>query len=249
MASRRDFIKISALGLGAATLSGSVAKATTKGVFGTDKLNKLMTTRTATYCEVCFWKCAGWAYTDGAGKIKKIIGNADDPHCNGRFCPRGTGGVGMYNDEDRLKTPLIRVKDENGNQTFREASWDEAFDVIAKGMQKIAKEHGPECMALFSHGSGGKFWGHLLKAYGSKNISAPSYAQCRGPREVAWIGTFGEGLGSPEPTDIRDTKCLVLIGSHLGENMHNGQVQEMSDAIDKGATIITVDPRFFYRCG
>jgi thiosulfate reductase/polysulfide reductase chain A len=26
--------------------------------------------------------------------------------------------------------------------------------------------------------------------------------------------------------------------------MHNGQVQEMSDAIDKGATIITVDPRF-----
>jgi thiosulfate reductase/polysulfide reductase chain A len=26
--------------------------------------------------------------------------------------------------------------------------------------------------------------------------------------------------------------------------MHNGQVQEMSDAIDKGATIITVDPRY-----
>lgn len=244
MTSRRDFIKISALGLGAATVGGSAAKAATKGIFGTDKLNKLMTTRTPTYCEVCFWKCAGWTYTDGAGKIKKIIGNSDDPHCNGRFCPRGTGGVGMYHDEDRLKTPLIRVKDENGNQTFREASWDEAFDVIAKGMQKIAKEHGPECMALFSHGSGGKFWGHLLQAYGSKNISAPSYAQCRGPREVAWIGTFGEGLGSPEPTDIRDTKCLVLIGSHLGENMHNGQVQEMSDAIDKGATIITVDPRF-----
>jgi thiosulfate reductase/polysulfide reductase chain A len=49
---------------------------------------------------------------------------------------------------------------------------------------------------------------------------------------------------SPEITDLRDTKCLVLIGSHIGENMHNGQVQEMSDAIDKGASIITVDPRF-----
>jgi thiosulfate reductase/polysulfide reductase chain A len=36
---------------------------------------------------------------------------------------------------------------------------------------------------------------------------------------------------------------LVLIGSHIGENMHNSQVQEMSDAIDNGATIITVDPR------
>ena len=49
---------------------------------------------------------------------------------------------------------------------------------------------------------------------------------------------------SPERTDIRDTRCLVLIGSHIGENMHNGQVQEMSDAIDKGASIITVDPRY-----
>ncbi len=57
------------------------------------------------------------------------------------------------------------------------------------------------------------------------------------------------GLDSPETTDIRDTKCLVLIGSHIGENMHNGQVQEMSDAIDKGATIITVDPRFSTAAG
>jgi thiosulfate reductase/polysulfide reductase chain A len=31
--------------------------------------------------------------------------------------------------------------------------------------------------------------------------------------------------------------------------MHNGQVQEMSDAIDKGATIITVDPRFSVAAG
>jgi thiosulfate reductase/polysulfide reductase chain A len=61
---------------------------------------------------------------------------------------------------------------------------------------------------------------------------------------VAFQTTFGEGVGSPERIDIRDTRCLVLIGSHLGENMHNGQVQEMSDAIDKGAAIITVDPRY-----
>ena len=84
----------------------------------------------------------------------------------------------------------------------------------------------------------------MFKAYGSTNITAPSYAQCRGPREVGFAATFGAGVGSPEPTDIRDTKCLVLIGSHLGENMHNSQVQEMSDAIDKGVSIITVDPRF-----
>ena len=40
--------------------------------------------------------------------------------------PRGTGGVGMYYDNDRLKNPLIRV-DERGEQSFKEVSWDEAF--------------------------------------------------------------------------------------------------------------------------
>lgn len=199
--------------------------------------------RTPTYCEVCFWQCAGWVYKNDSGEIQKITGNDDDPHCNGRFCPRGTGGVGMYHDEDRLKTPLIRTS-ERGKDTFREATWDEAFDYIAEKLKKIAVEQGPECVALFTHGSGGAHFGHLLKAFGSATISAPSFAQCRGPREVAFITTFGDIIYSPERTDIRDTRCLVLIGSHLGENMHNGQVQEMSDAIDKGATIITVDPRY-----
>ena len=148
----------------------------------------------------------------------------------------------MYYDKDRLKTPLIRIETEGG-QTYREASWEEAFDLIASRMKEIKGKYGAESMALFNHGSSGHYFGHLMKAFGSTNIAAPSYAQCRGPREVGFTATFGSGVGSPEPTDIRDTRCLVLIGSHLGENMHNGQVQEMSDAIDKGASIITVDPR------
>jgi thiosulfate reductase / polysulfide reductase chain A len=244
--SRRDFIKISTLGAAGLAVSATYLHSSipsfsigqNKNADGTDLI------RTPTYCEVCFWKCAGWVHKDINGNIQKIIGNDDDTNCNGRLCPRGTGGVGMYYDEDRLKTPLLRVTGEDGKQTYKEVSWDEAFTFIAERLDRIKKEHGPECTALFTHGSGGHYWGTLLKAFGSTNIAAPSYAQCRGPREVAFIATFGEGLDSPEPTDIRDTRCLVLIGSHLGENMHNGQVQEMSDAIDKGASIITVDPRF-----
>ena len=141
--------------------------------------------RTPTYCEICFWKCAGWVYTDKKGKIKKIVGNKEDPHCNGRLCPRGTGGVGMFYDNDRLKTPLIR-EGKPGSQHFQEATWEEALDLIAKNLDKVRKEHGPECVVLFSHGTGGKIISHLLKAFGSPNIAAPSFAQCRGPREVAF---------------------------------------------------------------
>ncbi len=239
--SRRDFIKISSLSAAGLLFGGHYVQSAMQA----KKIADLGSTlRTPTVCEVCFWQCAGWVYKNDEGKIKKITGNDEDPNCNGRLCPRGTGGVGMYYDEDRLKTPLLRVKGSDGKQTFKEVSWDEAFDFIAEKLQKIKKEHGPECTALFTHGSGGHYWGDLIKAFGSNNIAAPSYAQCRGPREVAFLATFGEGLNSPEPLDIRDTRCLVLIGSHLGENMHNGQVQEMSDAIDNGAAIITVDPRF-----
>jgi thiosulfate reductase / polysulfide reductase chain A len=244
MTNRRDFIRITTIGAGALAISGGfiqAARAFSKPAQGAAL--KVDLTRTATYCEVCFWKCAGWVYKNAEGRIWKIVGNEEDQHCNGRFCPRGTGGVGMYYDEDRLKKPLIRVK-ERGQQVFREAGWDEALEYIATRMKEIGNKYGPESMALFTHGSGSSYYTTLMKAFGSVNAAEPSYAQCRGPRDEAFMWTFGEEVYSPEVTDLRDTKCLVLIGSHIGENMHNGQVQEMSDAIDKGATIITVDPRF-----
>ncbi len=244
MTSRRNFIRISAIGAGV-LITGTATFKVIRSLSSPEKIKKLVVDlkRTPTYCEVCFWKCAGWVYKTSEGKIWKIIGNDDDQNCNGRFCPRGTGGVGMYYDDDRLKTPLIRVG-ERGNQTFREASWDEALDFVSVKMKEISSKYGPESMALFTHGSGSAYFSTLFKGFGSANIAEPSYAQCRGPRDEAFVATFGEEVYSPEVTDIRDTKCLVLIGSHIGENMHNGQVQEMSDAIDKGATIITVDPRF-----
>ncbi|MCA9731491.1 MAG: molybdopterin-dependent oxidoreductase [Deferribacteres bacterium] len=243
---RRDFIKISGLGLGALSLgAGFYNKSSVpqiKQIAQQAGASISGNTPTPTVCEICFWQCAGWVHTKN-GEPWKITGNETDPNCNGRLCPRGTGGTGAYLDEDRLRTPLIR-KVVDGKQTFVEADWDEAFTFIADKMHKIAKEHGPECIALFSHGSGGGFFKHVLRAFGSNNITAPSYAQCRGPREEAYLLTFGEGVGSPERTDLRDAKCIVLIGSHLGENMHNTQVQEFADAVGQGATVITVDPRY-----
>ena len=151
--------------------------------------------------------------------------------------------MGAYTDPDRLKQPLLRVK-QGGKQGFKEVSWDEAIDFIATKMQKIAKDHGPDRIALFSHGPGGAHFKHLLKAFGSRSFAAPSFAQCRGPREIAFHLTYGESVGSPERTDMGNSRCIVLIGSHIGENLHNGQVQTFSEALNKDVTLITVDPRF-----
>ncbi len=241
---RREFLKIMGGGI-AGVAAGSALFKVMDTYAGPAKTNLLETDNsgpTPTYCEICFWKCAGWVHKKD-GKPWKITGNMNDPHSNGRFCPRGTGGIGAYSDPDRLKTPLIRVE-RNGKQEFREASWDEAFDYIAEKMNNIKDKWGPECIALFTHGSGGSYFKNLLRGFGSNNVAAPSYAQCRGPREEAYMLTFGETVGSPERTDIQHSKCIVLIGSHLGENMHNGQVQEFSEAVASGTSVITVDPRF-----
>ncbi|MBX2991071.1 MAG: molybdopterin-dependent oxidoreductase [Bacteroidetes bacterium] len=237
--SRRRFLKISGATIGVAAAGTAVLK-------GTQLLNRKKPAADVetipTYCDICFWKCGAIAHVKD-GQLWKVEGNPNDPLSNGRLCPRGTGGVGAHYDPDRLKVPLIR-KSNRGKEEWVEVTWDEAFMYIAEKMQKIKAQHGPESVALFSHGIGGNFFKHTLKAFGTPNISAPSFAQCRGPRDVGFRLTFGEDVSSPERTDIKNARCLVLIGSHLGENMHNTQVQEFAEAIENGASIIVVDPRF-----
>jgi len=116
MKTRRDFIKISTAGAGAAAIGLSTLNLKGVGsVLAAEKQEPASDedmTPYPTYCEVCFWKCAAWVYVDKKGKIRKIIGNENDLHSQGRMCPRGTGGLGMYYDNDRLKTPLIRRQDQ-----------------------------------------------------------------------------------------------------------------------------------------
>ena len=235
--SRRKFLKISGATIGVAAASSTLLK----GTLTKQEAPKGVQT-VPTFCDMCFWKCGAIAYVKD-GELWKVEGNPLDPLSRGRLCPRGTGGVGAHSDPDRLRAPLIR-RSTRGKEEWVEVTWDEALNVIAEKMQAIKANYGPEAVALFSHGIGGNFLKHTLKAFGTPNIAAPSFAQCRGPRDVGFRLTFGEDVSSPERTDIKNAKCLVLIGSHLGENMHNTQVQEFAEAIRRGAKIAVVDPRF-----
>jgi thiosulfate reductase/polysulfide reductase chain A len=238
---RRRFLKISAttFGAGAAATAWQPMAFTARAA---QTASPGVVTRIPTFCEMCFWRCGGIASLRD-GKLWKFEGNPRDPQSRGRLCPRGTGAVGAHYDPDRLRQPLLRVG-ERGKEQWKAVSWDEALAHIAERMNKIKASHGPESVALFNHGFGQRFVQHMLRSWGVINIAAPSYSQCRGPRDTGFMLTFGSGLGSPEPTDIENTQCLVLIGSHLGENMHNTQVQEFASAVGRGVPVIVVDPRF-----
>ena len=238
--SRRRFLKITTGAFGAAAAATQVEPLVRAARAADAPQGSVV--EIATYCEMCFWRCGGIASVRD-GKLWKFEGNPRDPQCRGRLCPRGTGAVGSHFDRDRLQKPLIRTG-ERGKEAWKAVTWDEAFTYIAERMNKIKAEHGPESVVMFNHGVGVRFIQHVLKSWGCTGFAGPSFAQCRGPRDVGFTLTYGMGLGSPEPTDIENTNCLTLIGSHLGENMHNLQVQEFAAAVERRIPIIVVDPRF-----
>lgn len=194
------------------------------------------------YCEVCFMTCGINVHVKD-GKAYKIEGNAKHPLSRGMLCPRGSGGLGQLYDKDRLRTPLIRTSF-MGMQRYKAVSWQEALDYIANKMQKIVDKHGRESMALIKHGKAGKPWVKLWHALGSKTEGHPSFAQCRGPRDIGWVMTYGDSVGSPERLALDKQKTIAFIGAHLGENMHNITVQDYTRGLHNGAQNIVVDPRY-----
>lgn len=239
---RREFLKLSAMVGAGAAASGLLTGCADPPLPGAGQVRT-----SPTVCNICFWRCAGTVYEED-GQPWKVLGHPEDLHSQGRLCTRGTGGLGSYKDPDRLRQPMLRVE-ENGRQQFKPVSWDEALDHIAERMRAIADKHGDDRLCLFSHGVGGSHFRQLLTAYGSTGYTQPSFAQCRGPRDIGFALTYGEGVGSPDRTDMEHSRCIVLIGSHLGENLHNGQVQTWIKALEKNASVITVDPRFSVAAG
>jgi len=80
-----------------------------------------------------------------------------------------------------------------------------------------------------------------MKAFGSPN-SAPRPSRSAAAPRRGLRADFRGGGRLARADDIKNARCLVLIGSHLGENMHNTQVQEFADAVGSGATVIVADP-------
>ncbi len=193
------------------------------------------------FCELCFWNC-GLVARVRKNRVLSLGGHPAYPTSQGRLCGRGNAGAAFVRDEDRLRYPMIRVG-ARGEGKFRRAGWKEAYQTIAEGFSRIKARYGAQALGLFYHGSGGPLLRSMMVAYGSPNFAGPAYAQCKGARNVGYKLTFGEKLSHPEPLDFEQTRCMVLFGSHLGENAHNSQVQELVRARARGAKLVVLDPR------
>ena len=99
------------------------------------------TKRIRTTCPYCGVGCQMWLHVkdDRIVKVTAVEGAAPN---DGRLCVKGRFGYDFIYSEERLKTPLIR---ENGQ--FREASWDEALDLVASKFGEVIEKHGPDAIA------------------------------------------------------------------------------------------------------
>jgi thiosulfate reductase/polysulfide reductase chain A len=229
--SRRSFLG------GTAATAGAAAAPGVPGWHGKDRVQKV-----ATNCEMCFWRCGALAEVKN-GKVVRVEGNPEHPLTHGRLCARGNAGIDLLYDPDRLKYPLLRTG-ARGEGKFQRITWEQALDYLAARLGELKQKYGPESVALLPHGVASTFFVTLMKAFGTPNSAEPAFAQCRGPREVGYALTFGQGVGSPEPIDFEESKLIVLIGSHIGENVFTSQVTAFAEGLSRGAKLIVVDPRF-----
>jgi formate dehydrogenase alpha subunit len=112
---------------------------------------------TKTTCPWCGVGCTLELHTDG-DKIVKITSPLDAPTNKGSLCVKGRYGYEFVNHPSRLSKPLIRVRpknegtyhEETWQMDFREASWNEALDLVAHRLTEIKEKYGVESLAGIS---------------------------------------------------------------------------------------------------
>jgi len=115
---------------------GALVEKKSVGLARANECKKVRTT-----CPYCGVGCQMWLHVK-AGKIVKVTAVEDAAPNRGRLCVKGRFGYDFIYSEERLKTPLIREKGD-----FREASWDEALDLVANRFREIIATQGPDAIA------------------------------------------------------------------------------------------------------
>jgi formate dehydrogenase major subunit len=129
---RRDFIRSSVMGAGAAGVTGlgfDVAHAIevkqNLRIAGAKEVHSL--------CPYCAVGCSLVAYTrqdeKGHTQLLQIEGDPDSPVNEGRLCPKGATAMSLAISTRRVPKPLYRAP---GSDKWEEISWDAMLDRLAQ---------------------------------------------------------------------------------------------------------------------
>lgn len=196
-------------------------------------------------CNLCEAMC-GIQITVEDDKITSIKGDAEDSFSRGHICPKAIALKDLYEDPDRIRTPMEKV-----NGQWRELTWKEVFDKVASRIQALQAEHGNDALGVYLgnpnvHNTGSLLMsGGVLRALKTKNkFSATSVDQL--PHHIVSWKLFGHQLRIPVP-DIDHTDHFLMFGANPlasnGSIMSVADVKQRLKDVRKRGKLVVVDPR------
>ena len=171
--------------------------------------------RTKTVCTYCGVGCSFDIWTKDRHILK--VEPAEGPANGISTCVKGKFGWDYVNADDRLTKPLIRT-----GETFREATWQEALDLIANKLSALKSEHGPDAIGLIASSKCTNEESYLMQklaraVIGTNNIDNCS-RYCQTPATMGLSRTVGYGGDSGSIRDIEAAGLVVIVGSNTAES-------------------------------
>ena len=175
------------------------------------------------------------------GQVKWIEGNPHVAGMEGSLCPRGSAGIALLNDSERVQSPMIRVG-ERGSGNWRKAGWDEALDFVGSELKEVIDKYGGHSVAL---GERTQLATHVSKTF-LKAIKSPNHfthdALCKGSANTAFRSLFGY-TDAQMSTDLKNAKQIIMYGRNLFEAIEVKAVNALTEALEKGTKLTYIDPR------
>src|SRR4030088_1206629 len=206
-------------------------------------------------CPYCGVGCQ-IAYHIKDNKLTHVTGR-NGPANENRLCVKGRFGFDYVHHPHRLTRPLVRLpnakKDANDQVDpanpfthFREASWEEALDIAAKGLVKIRDEKGVKALAGFGSAKGSNEEAYLFQklvrtGFGSNNVDHCTRL-CHASSVAALMEGLNSGAVSAPFAAAMDAEVIIVIGANPTIN-HPVAAPFIKNAAKRGAKLIVMDPR------
>ncbi len=191
-----------------------------------------------TVCRLCSSCCPVEVVLED-NRLIAAVRKSFSPSGERSSCPKLKAAADIVYSPDRLKKPL--VKERGAGIGFREASWDEALDMVADRFQYFKKAHGAEsvCWLRGMAADWGAPWDYvnrLMNLFGSPNAIGNG-SVCHVAREMAHVLTYGAMTAS----DHKNSGCIIVWGKN-DRDTNPAAFEGIRYAKERGAKLIVVDP-------
>ncbi|MFP4256439.1 MAG: molybdopterin-dependent oxidoreductase [Desulfobacterales bacterium] len=176
------------------------------------------------------------------GCITSVKGDRGGYLNAGYSCAKGRAIAEINRNPHRLKTPLIRTGERGANQ-WRAATWQEALDFTAGGLDRTRQSLGARSVAFCQGMPKGLEHFALIRlanTFGSPNLVALQDV-CHAPRELTGRHMCGF---YPVPDVHSATDLVVLWGSNTRATNEEGTINsKITERVRQGARLMVIDPR------